>query len=94
MTDDRNLSTEHQRKGDARRPSDTLDKDQVRSPDRPTDAGARAGFDPKTGEVRGAGVGAGGGSSGEDHDRDPQGGSGTLSESETSARERSGAADD
>lgn len=30
MTDDRNLSTEHQREGDARRPSDTLDKEQVR----------------------------------------------------------------
>ena len=27
-TDDPNLSTEHQQSGDARRPSDTLDKDQ------------------------------------------------------------------
>lgn len=94
MTEDRNISTEHQGKGDARQPSDTLDKDQVRSPDRPTEAGQRAGFDPQTGEVRGAGVGTGGGSTGEDHDSDPQGGSGTLSESEVSTRERSGAADD
>ena len=28
MDDDRNLSTEHQREGDARRPSDTLDRAQ------------------------------------------------------------------
>ena len=28
-TDDPNLSTEHQRDGDARRPSDTLDKGQT-----------------------------------------------------------------
>lgn len=39
MTDDRNISTEHQRKGDARKPSDTLDKNQARSPDRPAEAG-------------------------------------------------------
>lgn len=26
MTDDRNLSTEHQKPGDAKRPSDTLDR--------------------------------------------------------------------
>lgn len=28
-----NLSTEHQRSGDARRPSDTLDRDQPEAPD-------------------------------------------------------------
>lgn len=88
MTDDRNLSTAHQRPGDARKPSDTLDKDQVRSPDRPTDAKARSGFDPDTGEARGAG------GSGEASDPGPQGGSGMLSEGDVSSRERSGAADE
>lgn len=94
MTDDRNLSTEHQRKGDARKPSDTLDKDKVRAPDRPADAGQPAGYDPKTGAVRGSGAGAGGGNPGEDFDSDPQGGSGTLPENEVSGRERSGALDE
>lgn len=38
--------------------------------------GRPAGFDPRSGEVRGSGAGAGGGSPGEDYDRDPMAGSG------------------
>ena len=43
MTDDRNISTKHQRKGDARKPSDTLDKDRARAPNRKTGAARDAG---------------------------------------------------
>jgi len=65
---DSNLSTEYQKPGDARRPKDTLDRDQTR--------GERADFDPKTGEVTGSGSGAGGSNPGEDHDDDAVAGGG------------------
>jgi hypothetical protein len=38
--------------------------------------GRPAGFDPKSGEVRGSGSGAGGGNRGEDYDQDPMAGAG------------------
>lgn len=66
-----NLSTRHQREGDAAHPKDTLDKDQ-------TDRGRPAGFDRKTGEVHGSGAGAGGNNPGEDYDGDPMGGGGDM----------------
>ena len=44
--------------------------------DLPPEAGRRAYFDPKTGEVHGSGSGAGGGNPGEDYDSDPQAGDG------------------
>lgn len=44
--------------------------------DLPPDAGRRASFDPKTGEVHGSGAGAGGGNPGEDYDSDPAAGDG------------------
>ncbi|QPQ54905.1 hypothetical protein IC614_11395 [Allosphingosinicella flava] len=66
--DDDNLSTRHQRPGDAARPQDTLDREDER--------GRRASFDPKTGRVAGSGSGAGGGNLGEDYDEDPQAGGG------------------
>lgn len=76
MTDDRNLSTEHQRTGDAKRPSVTLDKDMDSF-----DAKGRgdyAGFDRQSGEVHGSGSGAGGsGNPAEDYDSDGKGGGGT-----------------
>lgn len=62
-----NISTEHQRQGDARRPSDTLDREQPAG-DAP-EAGHRATIDRATGEVHGSGSGAGG-NPGEDHDDD------------------------
>ena len=46
--------------------------------DLPPDAGHRASFDPKTGEVHGSGAGAGGGNPGEDYDSDSASGDGTL----------------
>lgn len=67
MTQDRNISTEHQRPGDAKRPSDTLDRGQ-----RPFIAG--------NGEVHGSGAGAGGGNPGEDYDDDAVAGGGGLTE--------------
>lgn len=63
---DRDISTEHRRDGDAKRPADTLDR------------GKRAGFDPETGEVSGSGAGAGGGNQGEDYDDDGAAGGGDL----------------
>jgi hypothetical protein len=41
----------------------------------PAEAGRRAFFDPKTGEVHGSGSGAGGGNPGEDYDSDAPAGS-------------------
>ena len=46
--------------------------------DLPPEAGRRAFFDPKTGEVHGSGAGAGGGNPGEDYDSDSQAGDGVL----------------
>ncbi len=46
--------------------------------DLPPEAGRRASFDPKTGEVHGSGAGAGGGNPGEDYDSDSAAGDGTL----------------
>jgi hypothetical protein len=51
-----NLSTRHQREGDARRPNDTLDKGQPQD-----ERGERADFDSQSGAVHGSGSGAGGG---------------------------------
>ena len=65
-----NLSTRHQKQGDAARPHDTLDKDDQ-------ERGQPARFDRQTGEVSGSGSNAGGAAlSGEDYDQDPQGGGG------------------
>lgn len=44
--------------------------------DLPPEAGRRAFFDPRTGEVHGSGAGAGGGNPGEDYDSDPAAGDG------------------
>ena len=44
--------------------------------DIPSDNGARARIDPRTGEVHGSGVGAGGGSTGEDFSSDSATGDG------------------
>jgi hypothetical protein len=80
MTQDRNLSTEHQLPGDAKRPSDTLDRDQPRTPeDEQSDRGRRP-FIAGNGEVRGSGAGAGGGSLREDYDNDAVAGGGDLTE--------------
>lgn len=80
MTEDRNLSTEHQLPGDAKRPSDTLDRDQPRNPEaEQRDRGKRP-FIAGNGEVRGSGAGAGGGSMREDYDNDPVSGGGDLTE--------------
>jgi hypothetical protein len=49
---------------------------QIADNDDQPDAGRRASFDPKTGEVRGSGAGAGGGNPGEDFDRDATAGDG------------------
>jgi hypothetical protein len=60
-----NLSTRHQREGDARRPNDTLDKGQQHG------RGERAGFDPQSGAAHGSGSGAGaGGNPDEDYTTD------------------------
>lgn len=76
MVQERNISTEHQPAGDAKRPQDTLDRD--RSPtDERSDRGQRA-FIASNGEVRGSGAGAGGGNEGEDYDDDPDAGGGDL----------------
>ena len=78
MTDKRNISTEHQRPGDAARPDDTMDKNQSRTPeDEQSDRGKRP-FIAANGEVRGSGAGAGGGNPGEDYDDDPDSGGGNL----------------
>jgi len=63
-------------------PSGTVNRDatarsrQIADSDDRPDAGRRASFDPKTGEVRGSGAGAGGGNPGEDYDSDPAAGDG------------------
>lgn len=67
---DGNLSTDHQRPGDAARPQDTLDRED--------DRGHRASFDPKSGKVAGSGAGAGGNNPGEDYDDDPMAGGGSA----------------
>lgn len=52
-------------------------KKNTESDSRPEERGDRATFDPRSGEVHGAGSGAGGGGNrGEDYDSDPMGGSG------------------
>ena len=80
MTDKRNISTEHQRPGDAARPDDTMDRDQPYRPeDEQRDRGKRP-FIADNGEVRGSGSGAGGGNPGEDFDDDPDAGGGNLTE--------------
>lgn len=80
MTEDRNISTEHQEPGDAKRPSDTLDREQSRTPeDEQSDRGTRP-FIAGNGEVRGSGAGAGGGNMREDYDDDAPAGGGDLTE--------------
>lgn len=59
----------------AQRPTDAAPSD-CGEADLPPDAGRRAFFDPKTGEVHGSGTGAGGGNPGEDYDSDPAAGDG------------------
>lgn len=75
MTEDRNISTEHQRPGDAARPSDTLGREQT--PGDKSDRGKRA-FIADNGEAHGSGAGAGGGNPGEDFDDDAASGGGNL----------------
>lgn len=58
----------------AARPADAAPPDT--GPGLPPEAGRRASFDPRTGEVHGSGMGAGGGNPGEDHDSDPAAGDG------------------
>jgi hypothetical protein len=75
-----NLSTEHQRPGDAKRPDDTMDRQQT-----PEDEGSGRGERPfiaGNGEVGGSGAGAGGGNLREDYDNDAAGGGGDLTEVE------------
>lgn len=74
-----NLSTEHQRAGDAKRPDDTQDRLQT-TEDENSERGRRA-FIAGNGEVRGSGAGAGGGNQREDYDADPVSGGGDLAES-------------
>jgi hypothetical protein len=75
-----NLSTEHQRPGDAKRP-DTATLDKSRTPeDEGSDRGRRA-FIAGNGEVRGSGAGAGGGNMREDYDDEQASGGGDLTES-------------
>lgn len=72
-------SNEHQAPDGARAPESTASHDETqadRNKDIPPDAGRRAGFDPATGAVHGAGVGAGGGAEGEDYDSDAASGDG------------------
>lgn len=76
-TNETNLSTEHQREGDARRPSDTLDRGQTEGGS--VERGQPASFDRRTGEVHGAGSGAGGaGNPREDFDSDAAAGAGSM----------------
>jgi hypothetical protein len=74
-----NLSTEHQREGDAKRPSDTMDRDRTPE-DASSERGQRA-FIAGNGEVRGSGAGAGGGNFREDYDSEQASGGGDLTES-------------
>jgi hypothetical protein len=78
MTEDRNISTEHQLPGDAARPSDTMDREQPRSPEQEQGDRGRRPFIADNGEVHGSGSGAGGGNPGEDFDDDPPSGGGNL----------------
>ena len=78
MTEDRNISTEHQRPGDGKRPSDTLDREQA-SDAESSERGTRP-FIADNGEVRGSGSGAGGGNMREDYDNDAPSGGGDLTE--------------
>ena len=89
--DNRNLSTAHQLDGDAKRPSDTLDRDRSTGVGE-NDRGERA-FIGGNGEVHGSGASAGGGNPGEDYDNDGAGGGGELRES-TTGRTDSLSADD
>lgn len=59
----------------AARPADD-DAPSETNPGLPPEAGRRASFDPKTGEVHGSGMGAGGGNPGEDYASDPANGDG------------------
>jgi hypothetical protein len=74
-----NLSTEHQRDGDAKRPSDTMDRDRTPE-DESSERGQRA-FIAGNGEVHGSGAGAGGGNFREDYDDEQASGGGDLTES-------------
>jgi hypothetical protein len=74
-----NLSTEHQREGDAKRPSDTMDRD--RTPEDENSERGRRAFIAGNGEVHGSGAGAGGGNSREDYDDEQASGGGDLTES-------------
>lgn len=85
---DGNLSAEHQRPGDAARPSDTLDRDER------GEAGKRATFDHKTGKVMGSGSGAGGNNPGEDYDDDPMAGGGAAAGGPVPASEAKGRPND
>ncbi len=71
MSNPQNLSSSFQQEGDAKRPSDRLDKDQPG-----TERGQSADFNRSSGEVSGSGAGAGGGNFAEDYDSDPKGGGG------------------
>ena len=78
MTEDRNISTEHQRQGDAKRPADTLDREQPYTPEEEQGDRGKRPFIAANGEDRGSGAGAGGGNPGEDFDDDPDAGGGDL----------------
>ena len=80
MPESGTLSTEHQRPGDARKPKDTLDRNQTPEVHDPEGRGVRAHVDAETGEVKGSGSGAGGGNPGEDYDDDAAAGGGVLPE--------------
>ena len=72
-----NLSTEHQRPGDAKRPdSATLDKG--RTPEDENSERGRRAFIAGNGEVHGSGAGAGGGNLREDYDDEQASGGGDL----------------
>lgn len=72
-----NLSTEHQRAGDAKRPdSATLDKN--RTPEDENSERGRRPFIAGNGEVHGSGAGAGGGNLREDYDDEQASGGGDL----------------
>ena len=80
MTEDRNISTEHQLPGDAARPSDTMDREQLRRPENEQGDRGKRPFIASNGEVRGSGAGAGGGNPGEDFDDDAASGGGDLAD--------------
>jgi hypothetical protein len=74
-----NLSTEHQRPGDAKRPADVQDRFQT--PEDETSERGKRPFIAGNGEVRGSGAGAGGGNLREDYDDEQASGGGDLTES-------------